>query len=303
MDIYDQVAGVLSKTKRAFLDKVAGVLTGIRPIDEELFERLEEALIGADVGVATSLKLVGNVRKRAMEKKLREAHELRTELEEEIRRVLAAGDHELHLGKNALNVILMAGVNGAGKTTSIGKLGYRLKKEGYRVMAVAGDTFRAAAIEQLQVWCQRSGIDLIKHHEGADPAAVVYDAMQAAKARKIEVLLVDTAGRLQTKTNLMEELKKIRRVIARECPGEPREVLLTLDAATGQNALSQARLFSEAVEVTGVILTKLDGTAKGGVILGIQDEYGLPVKFIGTGETITDLEVFVPEHFSRALLG
>ncbi|MCR4442356.1 MAG: signal recognition particle-docking protein FtsY [Peptococcaceae bacterium] len=302
MNIFDQVAGGLAKTKRAFFDKVAGLLTGVKPIDEELFEKLEEALIGADVGVATSLKLVGNIRKKAGEKKLREAHELRAVLEEEIKRMLAEGDHELHLDKNALNVILMVGVNGTGKTTSIGKLGYRLKKEGYSVMAAAGDTFRAAAIEQLQVWCQRSGIDLIKHNEGADPAAVVYDALQAARSRKIEVLLVDTAGRLQTKTNLMEELKKMRRVIARECPGAPQEVLLTLDAATGQNALSQAKLFSEAVTVTGVILTKLDGTARGGVILGIQDEYKLPVKFIGTGEKIADLEKFVPENFSRALL-
>jgi len=197
----------------------------------------------------------------------------------------------------------MVGVNGVGKTTSIGKLSYELRKQGYKVLAAAGDTFRAAAIEQLQVWCQRAGIDLIHHKEGSDPAAVVYDALQAAKSRKTDVLIIDTAGRLQTKKNLMEELKKIRRVVEREVPDGLKEILLTLDATTGQNALSQAKLFTEAAGVTGVILTKLDGTAKGGVILGIQDEYQIPVKFIGTGEKIENMEEFDPKAFSRALLG
>ena len=284
-------------------NRIIGIITGHKTIDEDLFEEMEEALIQADVGVNTSLKLVGHLRNRAREEKLTEAAELRRYLEEEISRMLAEGEHALNLEKGKLNVILMVGVNGAGKTTSIGKLSHLLKKQGYKVLAAAGDTFRAAAIEQLQVWCARAGIDVIRHQEGADPAAVVYDALQAAKSRKIDVLIVDTAGRLQTKKNLMEELKKIRRVVEKEIPSGLREVLLILDATTGQNALSQARLFTEAVGVSGVILTKLDGTAKGGVILGIQDEFRVPVKFIGTGEKIEDMEEFDPAAFSRTMLG
>lgn len=292
----------ISKTKKAFVERITGIVSGRKRVDEDLFEELEEALIQGDVGAATSIKLVERLRKNAQEKKLLEAEELREYLIAEINSILCRGDHTLNISKGRLNIIMMVGVNGAGKTTSIGKMGFRLKKEGYRVMAAAADTFRAAAIEQLQVWCQRAGMELIKHQEGADPAAVVYDGLQAARSRKCDVLLVDTAGRLQTKTNLMEELKKVRRVIEKEYPEGPHEVLLTLDATTGQNALSQAKLFSEAVGVTGVILTKLDGTAKGGVVLGIQDEFEMPVKFVGIGEKITDLAVFEPEEFSKALL-
>jgi fused signal recognition particle receptor len=222
-------------------------------------------------------------------------------MEAAVAEILTAGEHAPRLEKGRLNVILLVGVNGVGKTTSLGKLAYRLKQEGYQVMAAAADTFRAGAIDQLEVWCRRSGIDLIRHQEGGDPGAVVFDALQAANARKIDVLLVDTAGRLQNKVNLMEELKKIRRVIQRELPDQPGEVLLVLDAATGQNALSQAELFREAAQVTGVILTKMDGTAKGGVVLGVQSEYGLPVKWVGTGEKIEQLEIFDAEGFSRAL--
>lgn len=301
MGFFNQITEGLGKTKKAFVEKVTGIISGVKPIDDELFEELEEALIQADVGVNTSLKLVERLRKSARENKLSEAGELKTYLEKEIEAILISGDHILHLEKGRLNVILMVGVNGAGKTTSIGKLLNWLKGENYKCLAAAGDTFRAAAIDQLEVWCRRAGIDLIKHHEGADPAAVVYDALAAAKSRKADVLVIDTAGRLQNKTNLMEELKKIRRVVDKEADGA-QEVLLALDATTGQNALSQAKLFTEAVGVTGVILTKLDGTAKGGVILGIQDEYQLPVKFIGTGEKNTDFMTFDPEIFSKALL-
>ena len=285
----------------AILQKVTEVVTGKGQIDEELFTELEETLILADVGVETAVQLVDTVRKRVKEEKLTETVKLQEILQEEIIKILKEGNHNLVLEKGTLNPILVVGVNGVGKTTSIGKLGYRLKKQGYKVMVAAADTFRAAAIEQLEAWCQKNGLEMIHHHEGADPAAVVYDAVQAAKARKADVLLIDTAGRLQTKTNLMEELKKIRRVIEREISGGPREVLLVLDATTGQNALSQARLFSEATGVTGVILTKTEGTAKGGVILGIQNEYKLPVKYLGTGEKTENLTEFIPQDFCRAL--
>lgn len=280
--------------------KVAEVVSGKGQLDEELYDELEETLIMADIGVETAVQLVGKVRQRVKAEKL-SAEDLQQVLKEEIVLLLSEGNHSLELVKGELNPVLVVGVNGVGKTTTIGKLGYLLKEQGYKVMVAAADTFRAAAIEQLEVWCNRAGLELVHHHEGADPAAVVFDALQAAKSRKADVLLIDTAGRLQTKTNLMEELKKVRRIIDRETTGGPREVLLVLDATTGQNALSQARLFSEATGVTGAVLTKTDGTAKGGVILGIQNEYKLPVKFLGMGEKIDDLKEFIPEKFSEAL--
>lgn len=303
MGFFDSLKSGLGKTKQVFVEKITGIVTGQKPIDEELFEELEEALIQADVGVNTSVKLVQMLRSKAKEQKLSEAGELRDLLEEEISKILSLGDHKLNINKNKLNIILIVGVNGVGKTTSIGKLSSWLKKEEYKVLVAAADTFRAAAIDQLKVWCTRAGVDLIHHNEGSDPAAVVYDALHAAKSRKTDILIIDTAGRLQTKTNLMEELKKIYRVIMREVPDGPHEILLVLDSTTGQNALSQARMFKEAAGVTGVILTKLDGTAKGGVILGIQDEYQLPVKIIGTGEKMDDIGLFDAEIFSRALFG
>ncbi len=293
----------MEKTRKSFLERLGGIVAGRKKIDEEMLEELEEALIQADVGVATSLKLVELLREKVQKEKAEDASEVRMLLEEEISGILQEGDHSLDLAEGSLQVIMMVGVNGAGKTTSIGKLSHRLKQEGRKVLVAAGDTFRAGAAEQLEVWCRRVGVDIVRHQEGSDPAAVVYDALQAARARNVDVLLVDTAGRLQTKTNLMEELKKVRRIIQREIPEGPGEVLLTLDATTGQNALSQAKLFTEAVGVTGVILTKLDGTAKGGVVLGIQDEYKLPVKFIGVGEGLEDLEEFDPAVFCKALLG
>lgn len=303
MGFLDSLKEGIGKTRQVFVDRVTTIITGHKPIDDELFDELEEALIQADVGVNTALKLVEVLRKRVKELKLEEAGQLRQVLEEEISKILAVGDHTLHLEKGRLNVLIVVGVNGVGKTTTIGKLSYRLKQDGYKVLIAAADTFRAGAIEQLRVWCQRSGVDLVAHNEGSDPAAVVFDGLQAAKSRKSDILIIDTAGRLQNKTNLMEELKKVNRVIIREVPDGPHEVLLVLDATTGQNALSQAKIFGEAVGVTGVVLTKLDGTAKGGVILGIQDEYKLPVKYIGTGEKIDNLGVFDPASFSRALFG
>ncbi|MDR1204597.1 MAG: signal recognition particle-docking protein FtsY [Peptococcaceae bacterium] len=284
-----------------FFKKINQMITGHTPVDEAFFDSLEEQLILADVGVSTAMRLTEALREKSKEEKWTEAGQLREAMEAAVAEILTAGEHAPCLEKGRLNVILLVGVNGVGKTTSLGKLAYRLKEEGWRVLAAAADTFRAGAVDQLEVWCRRCGIDLVRHQEGSDPGAVVFDAIQAANARKMDVLLVDTAGRLQNKVNLMEELKKIRRVIQRELPDQPGEVLLVLDAATGQNALSQAELFREAAQVTGVILTKMDGTAKGGVVLGVQSEYGLPVKWVGTGEQIGQLEVFDAEGFSRAL--
>ena len=282
--------------------KMTHVVTGRNSLDDELFDELEEALILADVGVKTAMDLVETVRKRTKEEKLTTAEELQEVLREEIMAIVNEGEHGLVLEKGKLTPVLMVGVNGVGKTTSLGKLGYLLKNKGYKVMVAAADTFRAAAIEQVEVWCNRAGLELVHHQEGADSAAVVFDALQAAKSRRMDVVLIDTAGRLQTKTNLMEELKKIRRVIGKELPDAQEEVLLVLDAATGQNALSQAKLFTEAVGVTGVILTKMEGTAKGGVILGIQNEYKLPVKFIGLGEDINSLQEFDADTFSQGII-
>jgi len=299
--IFKGLAAGMEKTRLAFFSRLNEVFGAEEKIDEEIFEMLEDALIGADVGVGTSMEMVEKIRRISKEKRLTEVSELKEYLINEIEDILNEGEHELRIIKGSLNIILIVGVNGAGKTTSIGKLAYILKNDGYKVLAAAGDTFRAGAIEQLNTWCQRSGVDLIKHNEGADPAAVVFDAIQAAKSRKTEVLLIDTAGRLQNKTNLMEELKKIRRIVEREGSGIS-ETLLVLDATMGQNALSQAKIFSEATGVTGVILTKLDGTAKGGVVLGIQNEYKLPIKYIGTGEAIDCLLPFDSKEFSKALL-
>lgn len=303
MGFFESLKAGLGKTRNNFVDKVSAIITGHKPIDDDLFDELEEALIQADVGVNTALNLVSDLRRIANEQKLEESDQLRQALEDEITKLLTVGDHSLNIEKGRLNIIMVVGVNGVGKTTTIGKLSNRLKNDGYKVLIAAADTFRAAAIDQLQVWCDRAGVDYVAHKEGSDPAAVVFDGIQAAKSRKCDVLLIDTAGRLQNKNNLMEELKKVKRVISREVPEGPHEVLLVLDATTGQNALSQAKIFGEAVDVTGVVLTKLDGTAKGGVILGIQAEYKLPVKYIGTGEQMDNLGVFDPAEFSRALFG
>lgn len=292
----------LTKTRTGFIDKVMGVFKG-KPIDEDLYEELEETLIQGDVGVKTAIDLVESLREREKKEKIKDSEELKQALVEEIIKIMGEERSKLNLTPGELNVILVVGVNGVGKTTSIGKLANKLKTEGHKVLLGAADTFRAAATEQLKIWGQRVGIDVIGHQEGADPGAVVFDAVQAAKSRKTDVLIIDTAGRLHNKKHLMEELKKIRRIIDREAPNSLKEVLLVLDATTGQNALSQAKLFGEATGVTGVILTKLDGTAKGGVVIGIKAEQDLPVKLIGVGEKMEDLQEFNPQDFVAALFG
>ncbi|MFZ7104513.1 MAG: signal recognition particle-docking protein FtsY [Peptococcaceae bacterium] len=296
----EKLSDSLTKTRKGFIDKVFDVFTG-KAIDDELFEELEEVLIQGDVGVNTAIDLVQKLRERVKTDKLKEAEQLRQVLVEEIIKIMGEEIPQLNLTPGELNILLIVGVNGVGKTTSIGKLAYKLKTEGKRVILGAGDTFRAAAIDQLKVWGERVGIDVISHKEGADPAAVVYDAIQAAKARKGDVLIIDTAGRLHNKVNLMEELKKIKRIIDKETNQALKEVLLVLDATTGQNALAQAKTFGETAGVTGVILTKLDGTAKGGVVIGIKAEQDLPVKFVGVGEKMEDLQVFNPQDFVAAL--
>ena len=292
----------LQKTRSGFVDKVQELVTGRKKIDEEFYEELEEIMIEADMGAETSLQLVEDVRVIVKERKISEPTELQNVLKEKIRDILGEGTTELNLVPNELSVIMVVGVNGVGKTTTIGKLANNLKTKGKKVILAAGDTFRAAAIDQLEIWGNRVGVDVIKHTEGADPAAVAFDAVQASKARKADVLIIDTAGRLHTKSNLMAELNKVVRVIQREIPAAPHEVLLVLDATTGQNAISQAKIFGEAANVTGIALTKLDGTAKGGVILGIKAELNIPVKFIGIGEQIDDLKDFNAQEFATALL-
>lgn len=300
MGLFSRLNDSLSKTRKGFVEKIFDAFTG-KEIDDDLYDELEELLIQGDVGVNTAVDLVEKLREREKRDKLKYAEQLREALVEEITEIMGDEKAALNLDNDELNIILMVGVNGVGKTTSIGKLAYLLKQQGHKVILGAGDTFRAAAAEQLKVWGDRVGVDVISHQEGADPAAVVFDAIAAAKSRKCDVLIVDTAGRLQNKANLMNELSKMRKVIDREAPGCLREVLLVLDATTGQNAISQAKIFGDATGVTGVILTKLDGTAKGGVVIGIRSEFDLPVKLIGTGEAIDNLEYFDAKAFGEAL--
>ncbi|MCR8845412.1 signal recognition particle-docking protein FtsY [Paenibacillus sp. SC116] len=292
----------LEKTRKGLVEKVTDLITRRKKIDEEFYEELEEILIGADVGVNTVMKLIEDLRDEVRKRKIEEAAELQPVLSEKLIELLRGDqNNELRMDPNGLTVILFVGVNGVGKTTTIGKLAHRFKQEGKSVLMAAGDTFRAGAIEQLEVWGQRVGVEVIKQQAGSDPAAVMFDAVQAAKQRGVDVLLCDTAGRLQNKSNLMEELNKIFRVIQREVPDAPHEVLMVLDATTGQNALSQAKLFGEKSGVTGLVLTKLDGTAKGGIVVAIRQELNLPVKFVGLGEKMDDLQQFDSEQFVHAL--
>ena len=298
MSFFDKLKDGLKKTKNALLKPVNDLFSSYDKVDDDFYEELSDLLIMADVGVETSERLVGTLRETLKEKKIKDASLAR----EEFRAILADSVGEgapLALGEG-LSVVLVIGVNGVGKTTSIGKIAHVLKEEGKKVMLAAGDTFRAAASEQLSIWADRNGVPLIKQAEGADPAAVVFDAIAAAKKAGCDVLIVDTAGRLQNKKNLMEELAKINRVIDREAPGCARETLLVLDASTGQNALIQAKEFGKAAEITGLVLTKLDGTAKGGIILAVRHELGIPVKFIGVGEGIDDLRPFDSQEFINA---
>ncbi|WP_349410468.1 signal recognition particle-docking protein FtsY [Pseudalkalibacillus sp. SCS-8] len=293
----------LSKTRNSFSNRVNELIKNYRTVDEEFFEELEEILIEADVGVTTVMDLIDELKDEAKRQNIKDTEKLQVVISEKLAEFLQKEDDNvaLNVKEGELTVILFVGVNGVGKTTSIGKLAHKLKQEGKSVMMAAGDTFRAGAIDQLQVWGDRVGVDVVKHSEGSDPAAVVYDAVKSAKSRGVDVLLCDTAGRLQNKVNLMNELEKIKRVIGREIPGAPHEVLLVVDATTGQNAMSQAKTFSQATDVTGLVLTKLDGTAKGGIVLAIRHELDLPVKFVGLGEKVEDLYEFDPDQFVYGL--
>lgn len=292
----------LEKTRKGLVEKVSDLVIRRKKIDEEFYEELEEILIGADVGVNTVMNLIEDLRVEVKKRKIEDAAELQPVLSEKLTGLLRGEqNNELKMNPDGITVILFVGVNGVGKTTTIGKLAHRFKQQGKKVIMAAGDTFRAGAIEQLEVWGQRAGVDVIKQQSGSDPAAVMYDAVQAAKQRGADVLLCDTAGRLQNKSNLMDELNKIYRVIQREIPDAPHEVLMVLDATTGQNALNQAKLFGEKSGVTGLVLTKLDGTAKGGIVVAIRQELDLPVKLVGLGEKIDDLQPFDSEQFVHAL--
>lgn len=292
----------LEKTRKGFIEKVSDLVTRRKKIDEEFYEELEEILIGADVGVNTVMDLMDDLRAEVKKRRIEDASDLQPVLSEKLMELLRDdSSNELRENPDGITVILFVGVNGVGKTTTIGKLAHRYKQQGKKVLLAAGDTFRAGAIEQLEVWGERVGVEVIKQQAGSDPAAVMFDAVQAAKQRQADVLLCDTAGRLQNKTNLMEELNKIFRVIQREIPSAPHEVLMVLDATTGQNALSQAKLFGEKSGVTGLVLTKLDGTAKGGIVIAIRQELNLPVKLVGLGEKMEDLQTFDSEQFVHAL--
>ena len=301
VDLFGKLKVGLQKTKEGLVGRIDTLLLGKKTIDADTFEELEEILITSDIGVKTTVELIRTLEQRLGRNELKDGEALRAALKEEILARLNAHHSTLDITGRKPFVLLVIGVNGVGKTTTIGKLSSRFSASGQKVLLAAADTFRAAAAEQLMVWGKRSGVDVIRHKEGADPAAVVFDACKAAVARGVDILIIDTAGRLHTKVNLMEEMKKIRRVIDREIPGAPHETLLVLDAATGQNATSQARLFKEAAGVTGLALTKLDGTAKGGIVVAVSHEFALPVRYIGVGESIEDLRDFDPQEFTDAL--
>jgi fused signal recognition particle receptor len=295
----------LAKTRNNFSEKVNDLVARHRKVDEDFFEELEEILIQADVGFETVMKLVDELKMEVKRKNIQDPKAVQAVISEKLIEIYQRGQgsasSELNIQENGLTVILFVGVNGVGKTTTIGKLAHKFKSEGKHVLMAAGDTFRAGAIEQLEVWGERVGVEVIKQAAGSDPAAVMYDAIQAAKARNADILLCDTAGRLQNKVNLMKELEKVKRVIEREIPGAPHEVLLVLDATTGQNAMIQAKTFKEATDVSGIVLTKLDGTAKGGIVLAIRNELDIPVKFVGLGEKMDDLQEFDAEKYVYGL--
>lgn len=299
MGLFQKLKDSLKKTKDSFLGRIDKMLGAFTKIDEDLFEELEETLIMSDIGVNTSMRICEELRERVKIQKIEDPAQIKGLLKEVISEMLGE-DTPLDLSTSP-SVILVIGVNGVGKTTTIGKLAYKLKNEGKRVLVAAADTFRAAAIDQLEVWTDRAGVDIIKHKEGGDPAAVVFDALTAAKARGVDVVICDTAGRLHNKKNLMDELKKISKIVHEKAEGCSLEVLLALDATTGQNAVNQASLFNEAANITGIILTKLDGTAKGGIIISITEDLKIPVKLITTGEKIEDIQEFNSHDFAEAL--
>ena len=301
MGFFDKIKAGLTKTRDALNSTLGSVFSGFSQIDEDFYEELEECLILADLGVDTAVKAVEQLRKTVKEQHLKETEQAKQALKDILVAMLEVGSPELDLSTKP-SVVLVIGVNGVGKTTTIGKIATQLVKQGKKVMLVAGDTFRAAAADQLEVWAGRSGADIVRQHEGADPASVVFDGIQAAKARNVDVILVDTAGRLHNKQNLMNELNKISRIVQRELPDAAREVLLVLDGTTGQNGLVQAKQFKEIAGVTAMALTKLDGTAKGGIVVAVADALQIPVKYIGVGEQADDLMPFVARDFVEALL-
>ena len=299
MGFFEKLKNQLAKTKNAIVGKIDDLFKSFVKIDEDLFDELEELLISADIGVVTTEEILDELREAVKENRLKEPDEVKAELFAILKSMI--GEHEPLNLSTTPSVVLVIGVNGVGKTTSIGKISAELKRQGKKVVVAAADTFRAAAAEQLSVWCTRAGVDIIKQGAGADPASVVFDAINAVKSRKTDVLIIDTAGRLHNKKNLMDELAKIDRVIGKELPDSARETLLVLDATTGQNAVMQAKEFKEASNITGLVLTKLDGTAKGGIVLSIKKELGIPVKYIGVGEQIDDMKPFSADEFASAL--
>lgn len=301
MGFFEKLKNGLNKTKTSFDEKINNVFSGFRKVDEELLEELEEVLIMSDVGTDTSLKIIDNLRQRIKKENIKEEQEVKQALKEEIQKILEEVPSSLNL-ETTPSVILVVGVNGVGKTTSIGKIANRLKQDGKKVVVAAADTFRAAAVEQLEIWANRAGCDIVKKEEGVDPASVVYDAIKITKEKNADVLICDTAGRLHNKKYLMDELEKIKKVIDKEMPDASKEILMVLDATTGQNAISQVKAFKETVDITGLILTKLDGTAKGGVVIGIVEENKIPIKFIGVGEKIDDMEIFEAQDFVNAFI-
>ena len=301
MGFFEKLKQGMNKTKQSFDEKINNVFSSFRKVDEEFLDELEEILIMSDIGMDTSIKIINNLRNRIKKEKIQDEEEVKQALRDEMKKILDVEDISLHL-ETKPSVILVIGVNGVGKTTSIGKIANRLAKDGKKVVVAAADTFRAAAVEQLEIWADRAGAEIVKREEGTDPASVVYEAMRKTNELGADVLIVDTAGRLHNKKYLMDELKKINKVINKEMPDASKEVLLVIDGATGQNAISQVKAFKEEADITGLILTKLDGTAKGGVVIGIVEENKIPVKFIGVGEQIDDMEIFNAEDFVKAII-
>ena len=301
MGFFDKLKNGLNKTKTSFDEKINNVFSNFRKVDEEFLDELEEVLIMSDIGMDTSIKIISNLRERMKKEKIEDQEDVKQALREEMQKILDVTDINLHLNTKP-SVILVVGVNGVGKTTSIGKMANRLAKDGKKVVVAAADTFRAAAVEQLEIWANRAGATVVKRDEGVDPASVVYDAIKQTKELGADILIVDTAGRLHNKKYLMDELNKIQKVINKEMADADKEVLLVIDGTTGQNAISQVKAFKQEADITGIVLTKLDGTAKGGVVIGIVEENQIPVKFIGVGEQIDDMEIFNSEDFVKAII-
>ena len=301
MGFFDKLKNGLNKTKTSFDEKINNVFSNFRKVDEDFLDELEEVLIMSDIGMDTSIKIISNLRERIKKENIKDEDDVKQALREEMQKILDVTDISLHLNTKP-SVISVVGVNGVGKTTSIGKMANRLAKDGKKVVVAAADTFRAAAVEQLEIWAKRAGADIVKREEGVDPASVVYDAIKKTKENGADILIVDTAGRLHNKKYLMDELNKIQKVINKEMPDSDKEVLLVIDGTTGQNAIQQVKAFKQEADITGIVLTKLDGTAKGGVVIGIVEENKIPVKFIGVGEQIDDMEIFNSEDFVKAII-